>query len=137
MHGVDPGEAGIVRSAKPRRFTVEADDARIRRLDRGQTSDERRLAGAVVADHGQHLAGEDGEVAVVERCHAAVLLRQAGCIERWNARRRLRHACTPLSSWVVPVVSSTAFNSAPPSATIACRLNHVSRPITEANVPYT
>ena len=41
------------------------------RVDAGDALDERRLAGAVVADEGHDLAGRDVEVDLVERLHRA------------------------------------------------------------------
>jgi hypothetical protein len=44
----------------------------------GQDLDQRRLAGAVVADEADGLAGMDGEVDILQRVHAAVPFLQ-GC----------------------------------------------------------
>ena len=43
----------------------------------GQRLDQRRLAGAVVADHGEDLAGQQLEVGAVQRGDVAVALDQA------------------------------------------------------------
>ena len=51
--------------------------------------DERGLAGAVRAEHREHLAAADGEVEAVERLHAAVGLAHAAHA-RWRAPRRPR-----------------------------------------------
>src|SRR4029078_8521365 len=139
MHGVDTCEAGVVRPTKPDGCTFETDDPGVGQLDTGKTFDQRRLAGAVVADHRQHLTRVDCKVDVVERGHEPVPPREAGCLERRGARPNpVGHACTPpLTSRGWGVFSSAAFSSAPPSATHACRLSHVNNPITDANVPYT
>ena len=55
-------------------LAAEADLAGVRDHGAAERLDQRRLAGAVVADHGEDLAGIEIEVGVVERGDAAVAL---------------------------------------------------------------
>src|SRR4030095_12265648 len=59
--------------------------------------DERGLAGAVVADHGQDFAGIEVEIRMVERGDAAVALAQAARLE--DGRGAVAHAETLRSHW--------------------------------------
>jgi hypothetical protein len=59
-------------------------------VDAGEDLDERRLAGAVLADEAVHLTGEELDVPVLERTHGAEAL--LGVLEREDClRRRCRH----------------------------------------------
>ena len=58
-------------------LALEEDLALVERVDADDALDERRLAGAVVADERHHLAGADLEVDPVERLHRAERLRDA------------------------------------------------------------
>ena len=65
--------------------------------------DERRLAGAVVADHGEHLAGVQLEVGAGERCHPAEALDQAlGLQDRFADHVRAHHLATFRIHWSRP-----------------------------------
>ena len=57
------------------------DLALVERVDAGDALDQRRLAGAVVADQGHHLAAADLEVDPVERLDGAERLRDAPALE--------------------------------------------------------
>ena len=60
----------------------EADLARIGLADAGEDREQRRLAGAVRADHREHLAGRGGEVDIVESEPVAEALRQPDRLDR-------------------------------------------------------
>jgi hypothetical protein len=92
VHDLDP-ELGRVAGAVDRdRPAVEADLALVERVDPGDPLDQRRLAGAVVADERHHLAGPDLEIDLVERLHRAEALRHAAKLED---RCRVRHRVDP------------------------------------------
>jgi hypothetical protein len=52
-------------------------------VDAGDALDERRLAGAVVADESHDLPGADLEVDVRQRLHGAERLREVANLEKW------------------------------------------------------
>ena len=56
---------------------VDPDRARVRPVDAGDDLDQRRLAGAVLAQKRMHLAGMDVEADIVQRPHAGKRLAQA------------------------------------------------------------
>ena len=66
-------------------FAVEQNFALVRDQRAGQDLDQRGLAGAVVADHGQDLAGQQLEIGAVQGRDVAEALDQAACLE---------HRCT-------------------------------------------
>src|SRR4029078_2413540 len=87
---------------------LELQGAAVGVLRAGQTLDEGRLAGAVVADHREDLAGVEAEVDAPESDHAAEQLDQARGLEDWlgaalrsllREGRRLGHAFTLLIHW--------------------------------------
>jgi hypothetical protein len=67
VDGLDAGGAGVHRRAEMHRLAVEEDLAAVRDQRAGQRLDQAGLAGAVVADHREDLAGVELEVAAVER----------------------------------------------------------------------
>ncbi len=62
------------RTAEMTRAAVERDRARVRLDHAGDDLDQRRLAGAVLAQHRVDLAAPAGEIDVLQRAHAAVAL---------------------------------------------------------------
>ena len=71
---------------------VERDLAGVRLVDAGQDLDQRRLAGAVLADQRGDLAGIEREADIVQRAHAGEALRDAGKREARLARPARRRA---------------------------------------------
>ncbi len=67
-----------------RGFPVEADLALVGGLESGEDGDQGRLSGAVAADQGVGLAGQDGEPAVGEGGGGAVALDDAPCLYEWR-----------------------------------------------------
>ena len=82
VDGRDPVLVGGGGAADVRALAVDRDRARVRGLDPGDRLDQRRLAGAVVADQGDDLAGVDLEVDVDERLDTAEALADAGGTEQ-------------------------------------------------------
>ena len=78
---LDAGGHGVGRRAKVDRFSVDPDLAAVGDDGPAEALDERRLAGAVVADDAQHLARVELEVGVVESDDASVRLAQADGLE--------------------------------------------------------
>ena len=74
---LDPERGGVLRAVDRDRLALEEDLARVDRVDPGDALDERRLAGAVVADERHDLARRDVEVDLVERLDGAEALRDA------------------------------------------------------------
>jgi hypothetical protein len=74
---VDAEGSGVARGADAHRLALPVDLAAVRRVDAGDALDEHRLAGAVVADEGGHLARPHVEVHVDERLHRAEALGDA------------------------------------------------------------
>ncbi len=66
VHGADPCRLGLRRVVDLERLAAEEDLAGVDAVDAGQRLDQRRLAGAVLAEQGVHLAGEQPERDVVE-----------------------------------------------------------------------
>src|SRR5919201_960343 len=71
VDGLDPQPARVERRVDLDRPPVEDDLALVWLMDPGEDLDERRLAGAVVADERDDLVGEDGEVRAAQRADAA------------------------------------------------------------------
>ena len=65
-----PALIAAIGVAKRDLLAVPGDLARVGAVGRGQHLDERRLAGAVLAEQAVHLAGADVEVDPVERADA-------------------------------------------------------------------
>src|SRR5262249_9541844 len=77
VDGLDAGAARVDGALEVHRLAVEQDLALVGDRRARQRLDERRLAGAVVADDGEELAGAPLEVGAVERGDVAVALHQA------------------------------------------------------------
>ena len=84
-----PSSRALVRRVDPHRFAVEPDLAAVGLLDAGEHLDQRRLAGAVVAEQREHLALAQRQRDVAQRGRRAVLLAQVLDLEH-GARRRAR-----------------------------------------------
>ena len=91
---LDARGAGVLRRREMHDLAVQADLSVIRPYGSGERLDEARLAGSVIPDHGQDLAGIEIEIGVVERDHAAIMLDEATRREDRLSRGRLllRHA---------------------------------------------
>ena len=79
----------VLRPVDRDRPRLEQDLAGVGRVDAGDALDERRLARAVVADEGHHLAGAHLEVDVGQRLDGAEALRQPADLEDRRGRARL------------------------------------------------
>ena len=66
-------------------------------MDPGDRLDQRRLAGAVVADEADHLAGVDGEVDPVQSLDRAESLAYSLQLEEWSAVEAISAAEIPAS----------------------------------------
>ena len=78
---LDPELGGVLRAVDRDRLAVEEDLAAVGVVDAGDALDQRRLAGAVVADERHHLAGAHLEVDVGERLDRAEVLRHSAKLE--------------------------------------------------------
>ena len=77
---VDGGDAagrGVARGDRLQRLVADVDGAAVRRVGAGDDLDQRRLAGAVLAEQRVHLAGLHVEVDVLQHADAAEGLRHA------------------------------------------------------------
>ena len=106
----DPGGLRLLGVVEDRLLAVEDEPAGVGPVDAGEDLDERRLAGAVLADEAVHLAGEERDVAVLERVDGAeallgVLESEHGVRERGRQRSSAprggaaRPAAPPPLSW--------------------------------------
>ena len=71
------------------RRAAEADLAGGRRLDAGEDGNQRRFAGAVLAENDVDLAGPKVEIDPVERENAGKLLADPGRLKQRGGRRRV------------------------------------------------
>ena len=78
---MDEGDRQLVRR-RVDDAAAQADLAGVGAMDAGEDLDQRRLAGAVLAEQRMHLAGADVEVDSVERQRAGEALGQAGDLEQ-------------------------------------------------------
>ncbi len=74
---------------------VEHDAPGVGPDDAGQNLDQRRLAGAVLAEDRVNPPGGDGEISLLQRAHAAVALRHALHAQDRGARLHSRHSLDP------------------------------------------
>ena len=79
---LDPLPDGIAGVVHLRLAPGDADAAGILGIDPGEDLDQRRLAGAVLAHEGVHLAGLETEIDVLQRDHAREALADPGHFER-------------------------------------------------------
>src|SRR5581483_3724134 len=78
---LDPELRGLLRAVHGHRLAVEEELALVHRVDAGDALDERRLAGAVVADEGHHLALAHLEIDVGQGLDGAEGLRHSAQLE--------------------------------------------------------
>ena len=83
VHDLDPELGRVLRAVDRDRLAVEEDLAGVVAVDAGDALDERRLAGAVVADERHDLAGPHLEVDIGQRLHGAERLREVADLEEW------------------------------------------------------
>ena len=81
-------------SGSTTRLAVDRDRPGVGGLRAGERLDQRRLAGAVVADERDDLAGVDLEVDVLERRHAAEALREPSAASSITPHPTARQAAT-------------------------------------------
>src|SRR5271165_4225383 len=74
-HRADAALAGLVHRGQVDRLTAELHAPVRRPIDAGDERDQRRLAGAVLAEQHMHLAGAQVEIDAAERDHAGEMLR--------------------------------------------------------------
>src|SRR5262249_37695069 len=121
VHGLDAGVAGVLRALEVHEPAVDVELAGIGHERAGEALDERRLAGAVVADDRQDLARVKVEVDAVEPDDAAERLHHAA-----SGQHRFlggRHARTFLIHWSTataritsrPTASTRYWSSTPAS----------------------
>ena len=97
----DAGDAGGIggrRRGERDRRAIEQHPAFVGRDDARHDLDQRRLAGAVLAEHRVDAAGFDRQVGALQRAHAAVALRHALHAEQAH---RMRHRPRPRRTGVV------------------------------------
>jgi hypothetical protein len=78
---LDPEACGVLRAVDRHPLAAEIHLAGVHRVDPRDALDQRRLAGAVVADEGHHLAFAGLEVDVRQRLDRAERLRDAAELE--------------------------------------------------------
>ena len=86
VDGGDPGPLRLARALEGRLLAVDADDAGVRRVDAGHDLDQRRLAGAVLAQQRVRLARVERQRDVVERLRRVEPLGDAAHLH--HGRRR-------------------------------------------------
>src|SRR5207248_1049906 len=96
VHGLDPDAAGVERRAEADVLAVDEDLALVRLERARERLDQRRLAGPVVADDGDDLAGVEVEIGARERDDLAAALDEPARLED---RRRSAHARLRCVSW--------------------------------------
>ena len=109
VDGFDAEAARVDRRADPDRFAVEADRAGIRLLHAGDAADQRRLAGAVVANDRGDLAARTDEIGAPDRLHGAEGFPEIRDGERRNrGGSRAAHRCSRLSTAATTTTTPTA-----------------------------
>jgi hypothetical protein len=97
MNRRDPGAGRRKGGRKGGLRVAEPDGARIRLIDAGQYLDERRLAGAVLADERRHRAGIESERDIGKSAHARKGLRYAF---KRNGGLHPRCGCVLQQEWI-------------------------------------
>src|SRR5690606_34644130 len=87
---LDADVGGVARSVDVDVLAVETECSRIDAVNAGETLDQRRLAGTIVADQRRHLAGIDTEIDVVQYVHGAEALVDAEHLEQRTPEIRRR-----------------------------------------------
>ena len=100
VHGLDAQAVGVERRVERHRLAVEEDLPVVGGMDPRQHLDERRLAGAVVADQRRHRAGVDDEVGALQGVDRAERLDEHRALRarEWRSRSPIVHLCLPSSS---------------------------------------
>ena len=115
MDDADPGLLGMFGPADLVALAVEVELALIGGVDPGEQLHQRRLAGAVLADQGEHLAAVQVQVHVLQGLHAGKALRHPAHFQQWSSRgHRVRgHRCRRLGHPTLPspVVATTPLRS--------------------------
>ncbi len=114
VDGRDPEVRRVLRALDVRGLAEEPELARVGQVHARDGLDERRLAGAVVADQGDHLAGVDVEVHVGERLHGAEALVHAVEVENGNAH-------VPVAPFARPGCRAGPARPAGPGGPTGCR----------------
>ena len=83
-HRGDAQFGRVARAPEMHRLAVDQDLAGARAIDPGEDLDQRRLAGAVVAEEAMHLSGMDLDVDVAKRDDRAEMLRHAAKLDGGN-----------------------------------------------------
>ena len=91
VHDLDPELGGVARAVDVDRLALEEDLALVERVDPDDALDQRRLAGAVVADEGHDLAPAHLEVDAVERLDRSEGLRDAPALEQRRFESVMAH----------------------------------------------
>src|SRR5262245_37618465 len=106
---------GFERRAEMDRMPVHHHLAGVWNNRPGEHLDQRRLAGAVVADYRENLVRVEVEVGMVERGDTPVALNQVACLQDCAGRSRFRtHAETLLIHWssaTATMISTPTANS--------------------------
>ena len=84
----DAAVQGVADALQVDRLSVEEDFAAVGPVDAGQDFHERRFAGPVLADEGQHLAGVDGQRHAVEGLNAGEVLADVADFEEGRCCHR-------------------------------------------------
>ena len=95
VDGDDAGALGVVGRREGDRLAEELDLARVGAVRAGQDLEQRRLAGAVLAEQGVDLGRPDFEMDVLERLHAGEALADAGHLEDRTVRLCLKLTKAP------------------------------------------
>ena len=86
--GVDAERASVRHGLELHLLAEDEHPAGVGLVEAGQDLDQRRLAGAVVADQTEHLAGAEVERDVLERCHHTEALADVLDADRVGSRLR-------------------------------------------------
>ncbi len=117
---LDAELAGISRAVEPDRLAVDEQLPLARRVEAREDLHERALAGPVVTDDAQDLAGHEPEVDAAEGVDVAEVLRDASCLDDRRRRARVGHRASSATGngTEAAIVSSKPEISARP--TIRC-----------------
>ena len=119
VDGLDAELARVRRGVDRHLLAVHADHTAVEAVDAVQALDQRRLAGAVVAEQRHHLASEDVEVDVFERRDRAEALARTAHAQHRAAAHACLAACatrTRCSMWPRSTSASTATRTITPIA---------------------
>ena len=133
IDGLDAGLARVDRRAEMHDFAGEPDLARVGDHRAAERLDQRRFAGAVVADHGEDLAGIEVEIGVVERGDAPVALDQPARgedrVRRSFETLRIHWSSATATMISTPMANSCHSTSSPASDTAERNTPTISAPI--------